>query len=260
MRHLERKDVPIVMGVLNVTPDSFSDGGRWNTVDLALEHAVEMIEQGASVIDVGGESTRPGCTPVSAEEEWARLGPVLKELVGSVDVPISVDTMKAEIAERSLSCGADIVNDVNGFRGDGMFEACSEHDCEIIISHMHGRYGEMHSVSMGDDYRQEIRSFLDNQVSKALDSGIEDNNIIIDPGIGFGKTQSQNLEIVKDCSFLGHDHRILIGVSRKRVVREFYPDMDVDDATAILSKMAVDSGADIVRVHNVARTVSELGL
>ena len=255
-----RGQPPLVMGILNLTPDSFSDGGRWNDTDSALKHAAEMVEQGASIIDVGAESTRPGCTPVSADEEWSRLEPVLKELKGIVDVPISVDTMKAEVAEKALSIGADIINDVNGLRGEGMIEVCADHGASVVISHMYGEYSEMHSVHMFGDYKAEIRDFLYTQSDKAMDAGISADSVIIDPGVGFGKTPEQNLEIIRDCSFLGDSYSILIGVSRKRIVSKVYPDMDIDDASAKLSKTAVDSGANIVRVHDVARTVSELRL
>ena len=255
-----RGDTPLVMGILNLTPDSFSDGGIWTDVSVALEHAHEMIEQGASMIDVGAESTRPGCVSVSAEEEWSRLEPVLRELIPSVDVPVSIDTMKAEVASKCISLGADIINDVNGFRGEGMFEVCAESDVDIVIGHMPAPQTEVHKVTMGPDFKEEIRMFLDAQVCKAVDMGISDDRIIIDPGIGFGKSSEQNMALVKDLSFLGHDHRILIGVSRKRFVRQYYPDQDVDDASAYLSKVAIESGADIVRVHDVARTINELGL
>ncbi|MBO4357072.1 MAG: dihydropteroate synthase [Candidatus Methanomethylophilaceae archaeon] len=248
------------MGILNLTPDSFSDGGRWTDVDKALEHAFAMIDEGADIIDVGAESTRPGCTPVSKEEEWARLEPVLEELIPAVDVPVSVDTMKSEIAAKSISLGVDIINDVNGFRGEGMFDVCSNSDVDIIISHMYGSYDGMHDSVMGDDYKQEIKTFLDDQIAIANDKGISDDRIIVDPGIGFGKTPEQNLSLSKDCSFLGKEHRVLIGVSRKRFIRQYYPDMDVDEATAIVSKMAVESGASIVRVHNVKATVNALRL
>ena len=258
MRFPFGRQAPLVMGILNVTPDSFSDGGRWDSADAALNHAIEMVDQGADIIDVGAESTRPGCTPVSAEEEWARLCPVLRELVGSIDVPVSVDTMKAEVARKAISSGVSIINDVNGFRGEGMFEACSGSDVSIVISHMAGEYSDMHSVVMGDDYREAIRAFLDGQCAKAVDAGIDDSRIIIDPGLGFGKTPEQNLAIAKDCSFLGDSHPILIGASRKRFVKQFYSDMDIDDATARISAEAVRSGASIVRVHDVARTVSAL--
>ncbi len=255
-----RGRTPLVMGILNVTPDSFSDGGLWATADSAVRHALDMIDQGASIIDIGAESTRPGCEPVSAAEEWSRLEPVLSELLPIVDVPISVDTMKAEVAERSISMGVDIINDVNGLRGEGMMEVCASSDVDVVISHMYGEYGEMHSAVMGDDYRESIKAFLDSQCAKARDMGICDRRIIVDPGIGFGKTAEQNLSLAKDCSFLGHEHRILVGVSRKRFIRSLFPEMDVDVATAKVSKMAVDSGADIVRVHDVRTTVSELGL
>ena len=253
-----RGEPPLVMGILNLTPDSFSDGGRWNDTGRALMHAQEMVDQGADIIDVGAESTRPGCTPVSADEEWSRLDPVLRELRGMIDVPISVDTMKAEVAEKALSAGADIINDVNGLRGKGMIEVCADNGAAVVISHMYGEYPDMHSDHMSGDYRKEIRDFLYSQSERAIEAGICADRIIIDPGVGFGKTPEQNLEIIKDCSFLGDEYSILIGVSRKRIVARTYPGMDIDDATAILSKTAVDSGANIVRVHNVARTVSEL--
>ena len=256
----ERGKSPLIMGILNLTPDSFSDGGRWTDVDKALEHVFAMIDEGADIIDVGAESTRPGCTPVSKEEEWARLEPVLKELIPAVDVPVSVDTMKSEVAAKSISLGVDIINDVNGFRGEGMFDVCSNSDVDIIISHMYGSYDGMHDSVMGDDYKQEIKTFLDDQIAIANDKGIPDDRVIVDPGIGFGKTPEQNLSLSKDCSFLGKEHRVLIGVSRKRFIRQYYPDMDVDEATAIVSKMAVGSGASIVRVHNVKATVNALRL
>lgn len=249
---------PLVMGILNVTPDSFSDGGKWNDSGDAVKHALDMVQQGADVIDIGAESTRPGCIPVSAEEEWARLEPVLRNLLPIIDVPVSVDTMKPEIAEKCISMGVDIINDVNGFRAEGMMEACIGSDAVIVISHMYGDLSAMHEGCMGPDFKQEIKSFLDAQCAKAADAGIPDDRIIIDPGIGFGKTPEQNMEIVRDCSFLGTDHPILIGVSRKRFVRTYYPDIDVDEASARLSKMAVDSGAYMVRVHDVQRTVTSL--
>ena len=213
-----------------------------------------MIELGADIIDIGAESTRPGSQPVSASEEWSRLEPVLKELV-KLDVPVSVDTMKADVAERSLSLGAEIINDVNGLQGDGMMRVCADHGATVVICHSYGEPGA-HSKIMSGDYRAQIASFLSDQSRKASDAGIDD--IILDPGVGFGKTVEQNLEIVKDCSFLGEGHPILIGLSRKRFVARTYPDMDIDEASAMLSKMAVDSGANIIRAHDVGRTVSAL--
>lgn len=249
---------PLVMGILNLTPDSFSDGGRWTDKDKALAHAFEMIDQGADIIDIGGESTRPGSEPVTSSEELERLEPVLKELIPSVSVPISIDTMKPEVASVCISMGADIINDVNGLRAQGMMEVCAGSDVRVVIGHMNGSLADTHSRTMGDDYRAEISGFMEHQISRARDLGISDDRIIVDPGVGFGKTPQQNMDIASDCSFLGRGHDILIGVSRKRFIRQFYPDKDVDEASAVVARMAVDSGADIVRVHDVARTVSVL--
>ena len=254
------KGHPLIMGILNLTPDSFSDGGRWNDPKIAVEHAFDMVDKGADIIDVGAESTRPGSVPVSEEEEWSRLCSVLKELIDSLEVPISVDTLKPGIAGRAIGLGADIINDVNGLRAEGMIEACAESDVSVVISHMHGEYGSMHSSYMEGDYKGQIKTFLDHQCSRCVDAGIGDDRIIVDPGLGFGKTPEQNMAIAEDCGFLGKDHAILIGLSRKRFVREYYPDCDVDKASAMLSKRAIDSGADIVRVHNVEAMVSELRL
>ena len=252
---IRRGSGPFIMGILNVTPDSFSDGGRWNDRDSALKHALDMIDQGADIIDVGAESTRPGSVPVSPSEEWSRLEPVLRELIPMSEVPISVDTMKPDVAAKCISLGADIINDVNGLRAEGMIEACAGSDVSVVISHMPE---DMHGSLMGPGFREEIRTFIDAQCAKAADAGIDHERMIVDPGIGFGKTMDQNLQIVEDLSFLGRDHPILIGVSRKRFVVHHYPEMDVDEATAMLSKRAVESGADIVRVHDVEKTFSAL--
>ena len=254
------KGSPLIMGILNLTPDSFSDGGRWTDPDKAIKHAFDMIDQGADIIDVGAESTRPGSEPVVEEEEWVRLSAVLEDLIESTDVPISVDTLKPGVAERAISAGAHIINDVNGLRARGMVDVCAGSDVCVVISHMHGEYDSMHNTYMGDDYKNEIKTFLDAQCTRCLESGMSKNRLIIDPGIGFGKTPEQNMAIVEDCSFLGDDYPILIGVSRKRFVKEYYPDTDVDKASATLSKKALSSGASIVRVHNVEAMVSELKL
>ena len=243
---------PLIMGILNVTPDSFSDGGLWNDPERAVRHASEMVDEG--VIDVGAESTRPGSEPISAAEEWSRLGPILRELV-ELDVPVSVDTMKTDIAERSLSMGAEIINDVNGLQADGMMEVCADHGAAAVICHSYGVPGT-HSMLMSGDYKGQIASFISGQCRKAEEAGIQD--IAVDPGLGFGKTAEQNYEIVRDCSFLGDGRPILIGLSRKRFVVSTFPDMDVDEASVMLSKMAADSGASIIRTHDVGRTVSAL--
>ena len=249
-----RGQPPLIMGILNVTPDSFSDGGRWNDAGRALGHAAEMVELGADIIDIGAESTRPGSSPVSSEEEWSRLEPVLRDVLG-LGVPVSVDTMKADVADRVLALGAEIINDVNGLRGEGMMEVCADHGAAVVICHSHGVPGT-HSEVMGEGFKEEIASFLSEQCRKASDKGIVD--IIVDPGVGFGKTHEQNLSIVEGCSFLGEEYPILIGLSRKRFVSAMYPGRDADEVSAMLAGKAVGSGANIIRTHDVGRTVSVL--
>lgn len=247
------------MGILNVTPDSFSDGGRWNTPDSALRHAQEMVDQGASIIDVGAESTRPGSAPVSAEEEMTRLRPVLRELIPGIGVPVSVDTMKTEVAEMCISMGADIINDVNGLRAPGMAEACASADVDVVIMHMRGTMSDVHSRDMGEGFAEEIRESLRHLTGTALDAGVRDDRIILDPGIGFGKTVEQNMWILSHSSYFSDGHRVLSGSSRKRFVAASFPDTDIDAASAEAACIAAGSGADIVRVHNVAATVDALG-
>ena len=178
---------PMVMGILNVTPDSFSDGGKYLSGN-ALEHALEMLDQGADIIDIGGESTRPGSDPVPSEIEIERIVPVIRELSSISDIPISVDTMKPDVAYAALDAGADIINDVNGLQGEGMMEVCADHGCPVVIGHMPADILAVHGTQMGPDYKMQIKEFLDAQCSKALDKGISEDGIIIDPGVGFGKT------------------------------------------------------------------------
>ncbi len=249
---------PLIMGILNVTPDSFSDGGRWNAVPKALDHAFSMVDLGASIIDVGAESTRPGSDRLSPEDEMSRLEPVLKALLPSVSIPVSIDTMHAETAEMCLRLGADMINDVNGLRNDGMVKVCSDYGAAVVISHMNGTIDDTHGSSMGDDYRIRIKESLYSKCLEAESSGILHNNIIIDPGLGFGKSPDQNMSIAKDCSFLGKEYPVLIGLSRKRFVRQFMPDEDVDVASAMLSAESVRSGASIIRTHDVKVTSEAL--
>ena len=241
------------MGILNVTPDSFSDGGLWTDPGAAVRHAFDMVDRGAGVIDIGAESTRPNASPVSAEEELARLEPVLRELAPSVDVPISVDTMKAEVAERCIALGATIVNDVLGLRGPGMTEVCASTGVDVVIMHMNGMPESM-PAAMGDGFMDEIRGFLEARVSDALDAGIRRESIILDPGIGFGKTPEQNAWILSHSSFFSDGFPVLSASSRKRFLAELFPGIGRDEASARAALIAAESGADIVRVHNVGET------
>lgn len=244
---------PALMGILNVTPDSFSDGGRWNSLDAAREHVFSMLAHGADMIDVGGESTRPGATPVSEEDELSRVIPALKAFAGSVSVPISVDTMKASVARASVEAGATIINDVSSLADPLMAETAAELDVPIILMNSFGTSGTFKTEFMPGDGIDYVITRLQNLVDRALDAGVKENNIILDPGLGFGTTTEQCMNMVRHSSVysLGK-YPVLIGPSRKRFVKEVYSGRDVDEATADVCVLAAQSGADILRVHNVA--------
>ena len=239
---------PMVMGILNVTPDSVSDGGLYYSGG-AVEHALSMIDDGADIIDIGGESTRPGSDPVPSDEEIRRIVPVIRELSSVSDIPISVDTMKTEVAEAALDAGADIINDVNGMRSEGMAELISSAGVPVIIMHMKGMPKTMQLEPMQGKVTEDIVSFLKERCDYAADFGIKD--IILDPGVGFGKTAEQNVEIIDNSSAFSLGHPVLIGASRKRFLPFAYPGMERDEASVAVSLRALDAGADIVRVHNV---------
>ena len=243
------------MGVVNVTPDSFSDGGEFLDPRCAIEHAAELVREGADVLDVGGESTRPGAAKVGAEEERARVVPVLEGLVG-VGVPISIDTSKAAVAEAALDAGAMWVNDVTALRADPELGAlCAERGCELVLMHMLGDPRTMQDDPRYDDVVEEVRAFLAERVEVALAAGVEERRIWIDPGIGFGKTVEHNLELLRRLGELRELGRpILVGASRKsflgkitgREVRERL------GGTIAASVLAAANGADAIRVHDVA--------
>lgn len=241
---------PRIMGIMNVTPDSFSDGGLH--LKDAVAHAFRMVDDGADIIDIGGESTRPGFSPVSADEEIRRIIPVLRELVSSADVPISVDTMKPDVAQAAIGAGADIINDVYGLRARGMAELIASSGVSAVIMHMHGDPATLHSETMEGDAVPKIIDFLRERRAAALDAGIREDRIIMDPGAGFGKSHSQNVEIVEHAGKFSLGHPVLVGASRKRFLKAQLPGMSADEATAEMSIRAVRSGANIVRVHNVA--------
>ena len=243
--------LPFVMGILNVTPDSFSDGGLYLDTDAAVEHAFRMIDEGAEIIDIGAESTRPGFTYVSPEEEIARLVPVIRRVVASCDIPVSVDTYKSCVARAAVEAGAHIINDVNGLRGEGMAEYAAEAGVPVMIMHMQGAPSDTHACTVSGDVISVISDFFDTAVSSALDAGIRRDNIILDPGIGFGKTMEQNASIIRNLDRLCRDLPMLVGTSRKRVLSYMYPDMDRDEATVRASITMARKGADIIRVHNV---------
>lgn len=248
-----------IMGILNVTPDSFADGGLYNDLDSAILHAKDMVAQGADIIDVGGESTRPGSKPVSLPEELGRVIPVIKALLEEVDLPISVDTYKSKVAAEALDLGVHMVNDVSALRMDPhMADVVAEHRVPIILVHMQGRPRNMQKNPRYRCVVGEILGFLRERISAAVDRGIAQENIIIDPGIGFGKLSSHNLEIIRRLwEFKSLGRPILLGPSRKRVIGDVLglPLEERLEGTAALVAAGILNGADIVRVHDVKEMV-----
>ncbi len=257
-----RIDIPPfrVMGVLNVTPDSFSDGGKFLSVDRAVEHAKRMVEEGADIIDIGGESTRPFSSPVSVDEELRRVIPVLDEL-DDIKVPISIDTYKPKVAEEALKRGASIVNDIFGLRKEGMAEVIKDYDAAVVIMHMKGEPKNMQVNPTYEDVVGEIISFLRERIQFALSKGIEEDKIIIDPGIGFGKRVEDNLVIINNLrSFKSLGYPILIGTSRKSFIGKTL-NLDVGErveGTIASNIIALMNGANIFRVHDVRENLRAL--
>ena len=260
MLRIGKKNIgsPAVMGILNVTPDSFSDGGSHRSVSDAVTHALNMVDDGASIIDIGAESTRPGFSHVSESEELSRLIPVIRGIREVSDVVISVDTMKSSVAHEAISSGADIINDVNAFRGEGMLGCVAEHDVPIVMVHSPFDIDIVHQNDMVGDPIPQMISFFKERIRIAKDHGVKDGNIILDPGIGFGKTMEQNAEIMRRFPELRIGYPLLMALSRKRVLSHVYPDMDRDESTIVASMDAVRNGADIVRVHDVRRMVEAI--
>ena len=236
-----------IMGILNVTPDSFSDGGDYTNIDIAVNHAKEMIELGADMIDLGGESTRPGHKFVSAEEEISRIVPVIKRLKEEINVPISIDTYKSEVAEEALKLGVDMVNDVWGLTYDGkMADVVAKYDGEVCI--MHNQEG----TDYDKDIMEAIKEFLQN---RALKAGVKKEKIVLDPGIGFGKTYEQNIEVLERLGELRDlGYPVLLGTSRKSVLGKILENSTPKErvnATVATTVLGVKDGVDIVRVHDV---------
>ena len=238
-----------IMGILNVTPDSFSDGGSYTNIESAVKHAKEMIEEGADIIDVGGESTRPGHKFVSDEEEINRVTPIIKILKNEIHVPISIDTYKSQVAEEALKLGVDMVNDVWGLTYDeDMANVIGKYDASVCI--MHNQEG----TDYEKDIIESIKDFLQNSIERALKAGVKKDKIVLDPGIGFGKTFEQNLEVLRrlnELETLGYP--ILLGTSRKSVLGNIVgcEPKDRVEATVATTVCGIRDGVDIVRVHDV---------
>ena len=244
-----------ILGILNVTPDSFSDGGRFFDPDLAVAHAKEMVAQGADIIDVGGESSRPGSEPVSAREEKRRVLPVIEALADRVDVPISIDTYKSEVAREALDRGASMVNDISGLKeSPDMVDLVAQQGASLVVMHMRGRPKTMQKDPRYKDVVKEVVSFLKGQADRACGAGVSKDRILVDPGIGFGKTVDHNLELIRELGAVRRlGYPVLIGTSRKSFIGHLLG-TEVDDrleGTIASNVVAVLNGADFVRVHDV---------
>jgi len=242
----------IIMGVLNLTPDSFSDGGMFLDLDKAVEHGKQMVKDGADIVDIGGESSRPGSMPVSEKEELKRVKPVIQKLVKEIKVPISIDTYKPNVAKECLNLGASIVNDITGLRNKEMIKVVAKYNVPVVIMHMKGMPKNMQENPVYQDVVQEIKEFLEERINEAKKSGI--NDIIIDPGIGFGKTTEHNLQILKRLNeFKTLGYPILVGPSRKSFIGNItgLPVNERLEGTLASISIAIINGANIIRVHDV---------
>ena len=245
----------LVMGILNVTPDSFSDGGLYADMESAVEHGVRMVEDGADVIDVGGESTRPGSAAVPVEEEIIRVAPVIRALAERVSVPISIDTSKADVAHAALDAGASIINDITGFSDPEMPGLAAERKCPSIIMHMKGTPQNMQEHAVYDDVVTEVMHHLRQRIGEIVEAGLPREYIIIDPGIGFAKTAEHNMEIIRKLAdFKSIGLPILIGTSRKAFIGKTLGDLPPTErleGTAATVALSINNGANIIRVHDV---------
>lgn len=247
-----------IMGILNVTPDSFSDGGRYADTERALAHAREMTAAGADIIDIGGESTRPGAQPLSEDEELSRIIPVIERLSAELAVPISVDTYKSGVAKKALDAGASIVNDISGLRfSPDMARVAADCGATVIIMHIKGTPRDMQQNPVYDDVIGEIMAYLETGIELAAKGGVDPEKILLDPGIGFGKTLEHNLAILNRLDeFRGLGKPIVLGTSRKKFIGTVLdvpvPEQRIDGTAATVA-LGIERGASVVRVHDVAR-------
>lgn len=247
-----------IMGVLNVTPDSFFDGGRYLDPHAAIRRGLEMADQGADILDVGGESTRPGSEGIDAAEEWRRIGDILRTLAPKVDVPICADTRKAEVAEKAVAAGAVIVNDVSGLRDPKMVQVVAKARAGVVIMHMLEEPKTMQAGPRYEDVVQEVRNYLAGQAKGAMAAGVAPEAIAVDPGIGFGKTVDHNLALLRHLDvFAALGHPVVIGVSRKSFLAKLGGGEAGERLPASLAAaaLAVVRGAHVVRAHDVPETI-----
>ncbi len=257
-----RLDRPRVMGIVNVTPDSFSDGGAHGTPEAAIAHGLRLAEEGADILDVGGESTRPGAEPVGVEEELRRVLPVVEGLVARTTLPVSIDTSKPDVMQAAVAAGAGMINDVCGLRREGALEAAAALQVPVVLMHMLGAPGDMQAAPAYDDVVGDVHRFLAERIFAAEMAGIERRRLVVDPGFGFGKTTAHNLALLAQCArFAELGVPVLAGLSRKRSIGELtgreHPAERVAGSVAA-HLIAAQRGARILRVHDVAATVDAL--
>jgi dihydropteroate synthase len=252
----------VIMGILNVTPDSFSDGGRYNAMDTAVSQALRMVGEGAEIIDVGGESTRPGAEEVPVGEEIRRVVPVIEQLRASTDAAISIDTSKAEVARAAVEAGAEIINDVTALTGDAeMAAVAARFKCGVVLMHMQGTPRSMQKDPHYGDVVGEVKDYLTSRLAAAREAGIGEERLAIDPGIGFGKTPEHNRALIRELGVFAQPGRpVLLGVSRKSLFKEIAGDDMArrDAATAALTALGRSKGARIFRVHEIAANLAAL--
>jgi len=249
----------LIMGVLNITPNSFSDGGQFFEPDKAIEHGLQMAADGAAIIDVGGESTRPGSEPVSPEQQIKRVVPVIKALCKEITVPISIDTCNLEVAEAALDAGAAMINDITALSDERMGRLAAKYQVPVVLMHIQGTPATMQIEPRYDDVVSEVRQFLSERAVRAEDFGIPKERIFIDPGIGFGKTLEHNLLILRSIrKFVETGYRVLVGTSRKSFIGKLTSRENPAErifGTAATVALCVAAGVSIVRVHDVAEMV-----
>jgi dihydropteroate synthase len=256
---------PLVMGILNATPDSFSDGGQYSHADTALHRAAEMVAEGADIIDIGGESTRPGSNHVSSSEEIDRVIPVIEQIRTEFDTAISIDTTKSDVAVAAINAGAEIVNDISGLRFDpGVADVAARSGAGIVLMHSRGEFSEMHSQPHVDDILAVVTEDFRRSIKAATDTGVQEDRIVLDVGIGFGKSFEQNLELIAKLDKLVErfpEYPMLVGTSRKsfigRVMGGAAPEERLAGSIAAAA-IAVWNGASIIRVHDVHETAEAL--
>jgi len=251
---------PHVMGIVNVTPDSFSDGGKYTSIDLAVAHGLKLIAEGADILDIGGESTRPGAAPVSLDEELRRVIPVIEALSAVSTVPLSIDTYKPEVMRQSIAAGIDIVNDVRALQEEHAVEIVANSNVGVCLMHMQGMPQTMQVAPSYQDVVAEVKQFLIERIQVVMSAGIAQERIVLDPGFGFGKTTEHNIALIQHLGEIGELGPLLVGLSRKVVLGKIAGGDEQQRLHAGLAASVISAmkGAKIVRVHDVKATVDAL--